>query len=150
MSDPESLIQELRTKLDELATEVSHLQEQVDELHDQNERLQRENKSLREEVTVVRLYQEMSEEEEEAFPPESMSSIPRQALLLYRELPSAFKFAEFFQVADDQGLDPGMARNALLQLLREDLLVQKGARIEKSDPGSRTFEVEKHMQPSSR
>lgn len=153
MSKPRSIINELRSHLDDLATEVGKLQDQIERLHEKNEqlaqentRLQQENKSLREEVTVVRLYREVSEEED--FEEEPGLSVPRHALILYRELPAAFKFAEFFQIADEQGIDPAVARDALLQLLREDMLVQKGARIEKSEPGAGQFEVQKHMQPS--
>ncbi len=153
MSNPRAIISELRSYLDDLASEVGKLQDQVERLQDKNEqltqenkRLQQENKSLREEVTVVRLYQEVSEDEDVGEEPSS--SVSRQALILYRELPAAFKFAEFFQIADQQDIDPAVAREALLQLLREDMLVQKGARIEKSEPASRRFEVEKHMQPS--
>lgn len=154
MSKARAIINELRSRLDELAAEVGQLQDQVDRLHEQNEqlaqdnaRLQQENKSLREEVTVVRLYREVSEEEDFGAE-EPGQAISRSAFMLYRALPAAFKFAEFFQIADEQDIDPAVARDALLQLLREDMLVQKGARIEKSEPGSRRFEVEKHMQPS--
>jgi FtsZ-binding cell division protein ZapB len=168
MSKSQSIINELRSYLDDLASEVGAMQDQIKELHEKNERLaqqttrlqqekeqlaqqntrlQQENKSLREEVTVVRLYQEVSEDED--FTTEDGGpTISRHALILYRELPAAFKFAEFFQIADEQGIDPAVARDALLQLLREDMLVQKGARIEKSEPGAGRFEVQKHMQPS--
>lgn len=141
MNKSQVLIQKLRKNLKQLSDEVERLQEE-------NEQLRRENKALREEVTVVRLYQEMSEEEEEEMSVEAVSTIPKEAFSLYRKLPSAFKFAEFFQLADEEGFDPSAARDTLLHFLREEMLIQKGARIEKSEHSSRPFSIEEHMQPS--
>lgn len=147
MSNPQALIQTLQDTLEELSEEVNRLQDEVDRMESENDQLRRENKSLREEVTVARLYQEMSQEEDE-MTIEYPVAMPPDALELYRSLPSAFKFAEFFKQSDEQGLDSATARDTLLYFLREELLIQRGARIEKAEQRKRSFNIEEHMQPS--
>ena len=114
---------------------MSQLLDEVERLREENEQLRRENKALREEVTLVRIFQDVSEQEEE-FPIEDPASIPREAYALYRRLPRAFKFADFFQLAERFGLDATTARDCLLYFLRQDMLRQKGARVEKSGRSS--------------
>lgn len=147
MSKSQALIQTLQDTLEQLSEEVSRLQRKVDRVESENDQLRRENKSLREEVTVARLYQEMSEEEDE-MPVEVPATLPPEAFHLYRSLPSAFKFAEFFKQADEQGIDSATARDTLLHFLREEMLIQRGARIEKAEQKKRAFNIEEHMQPS--
>ncbi len=111
---------------------MSQLLDEMERLREENEQLRRENKALREEVTLVRIVKDVSEQEEE-FPIEDPATIPREAFALYRRLPRTFKFADFFQLAERFGLDAAAARDCLLYFLREDMLRQKGARVEKSE-----------------
>lgn len=122
-SNIQELIEGVRRNMNQLLDELERLRED-------NEQLRRENKALREEVTLVRIFEDVSKREE-AFPLEDPTSIPREAYALYRRLPRAFKFADFFQLAERFGLDAAAARDCLLYFLREGMLQQKGARVEK-------------------
>jgi len=138
-SNIQELIEEVRRNMNQLLDEMERLREE-------NEQLQRENKALREEVTLVRIFEDVSRQEE-AFPIEDPASIPREAHALYRRLPPAFKFSDFFQLADRFGLDAGVARDCLLYFLREDMLRQKGARVEKSGGASQSSNPAPQMEP---
>lgn len=136
------------TKLIEGVREnMSQLLDEMERLREENERLRQENKALREEVTLVRIFEDVSEQEEE-FPIEDPASIPREAYALYRRLPRTFKFADFFQLADRFGMDASTARDCLLHFLREDMLQQKGARVEKGGGSSQSSHPEPKMEPS--
>lgn len=126
---------------------MSQLLDELERLREENEQLHRENKALREEVTLVRIVKDVSEQEE-AFPIEDPASIPREAFALYRRLPRTFKFADFFQLAERFELDATAARDCLLYFLREDMLHQKGSRVEKAEqqPTSRTARPDLHVQ----
>lgn len=126
---------DIQDLIDGVRHNIGQLLDEVERLREENEQLRRENKALREEVTLVRIFKDVSEQEEE-FPLEDPESIPREAFALYRRLPRTFKFADFFQLAERFGLDAGRARDCLLYFLREDMLRQKGARVEKSDAAS--------------
>lgn len=139
-SDMKDLIEGVRRDMGQLLDEMERLREE-------NEQLRRENKSLREEVTLVRIFEDVSGQEEE-FPIEDPAAIPQEAYALYRRLPRAFKFADFFQLAERFGLDAAAARDSLLYFLRKDLLRQKGARVEKLDRSSPASPSERRMQPT--
>lgn len=111
---------------------MSQLLDEMERLREENEQLRRENKALREEVTLVRIVQDVSEQED-AFPIEDPAALPREASAMYRRLPRAFKFSDFFQLAERFGLEATAARDCLLYFLREDMLRQKGARVEKAE-----------------
>jgi len=133
-SDIKDLIEGVRRNMSQLLDEMERLREE-------NEQLRRENKALREEVTLVRIFKDVSEQEEE-FPIEDSASIPREAYALYRRLPRTFKFADFFQLAERFDLDATAARDCLLYFLRKDMLRQKGARVEKSGRSSESSSPE--------
>lgn len=122
--------QEIQDLIDGVRRNMSQLLEEMERLREENDQLRRENKALREEVTLVRIFEDVSQQEED-FPIADPASIPREAYALYRRLPHTFKFADFFQLADRFGLDPAEARDCLLHFLREGMLQQKGARVEK-------------------
>jgi regulator of replication initiation timing len=122
---------------------MSQLLDEMERLREENEQLRRENKALREEVTLVRIFEDVSEQKE-VFPIEDPASIPREAFALYRRLPRTFKFADFFQLADRFGLNPSEARDCLVYFLREGMLRQKGARVEK---GGTSNPAPSHMEP---
>jgi regulator of replication initiation timing len=132
---------EIQDLMDGVRRNMSQLLDEMERLRKENDQLRRENKALREEVTLVRIFEDVSQQEE-AFPIEDPASIPREAFALYRRLPSTFKFADYFQLAERFGLDPSDARDCLVYFLRESMLQQKGARMEKaggvssSDPAS--------------
>lgn len=138
---------EIQDLIEGVRRNMSQLLDEMERLREENEQLRRENKALREEVTLVRIFEDVSQQEEE-FPIEDTASIPREAYALYRRLPPTFKFADFFQLADQFGLAPGAARDCLLHFLREGMLRQKGARMEKSGGSFRSSNPEPKMAPS--
>jgi len=128
---------------------MNQLFDELERLQEDNEQLRRENKALREEVTLARLFEDVSQQEE-AFPLEDPTSIPREAFALYRRLPRTFKFADFFQLAERFGLDATAARDCLLYFLRESMLQQKGARVEKRGGTSESSSPQPLLAPSKR
>lgn len=130
MDDLEELIDGLRRRMGRLIQEVRRLREE-------NERLKEENKSLREEVTLVRIYKSMENREEE-FPTPRPDQIDPEAHELYRQLPEDFRFAEFFEIADEKGVRGDEARLFLLYFIRQGMLAQKGGRVEKPDDNNAT------------
>jgi regulator of replication initiation timing len=126
---------------------MNQLFDELERLQEDNEHLRRENKALREEVTLARIFEDVSQQEE-AFPLEDPTSIPREAFALYRRLPRTFKFADFFQLAERFGLDATAARDCLLYFLRENMLQQKGARVEKRGGTSESSSPQPLLAPS--
>lgn len=139
-----SNVQEL---IDGVRQNMGQLLDEMERLREENEQLRRENKALREEVTLVRIFDDVTRQEE-AFPIEDPASVPRQAYALYRRLPRTFKFSDFFQLAERFDLDGAAARDALLHFLREDMLRQKGARVEKKNTPAEPASPTAQMQPS--
>lgn len=123
---------DLQDRLDWLVKEVTRLQEE-------NERLLKENKSLREEVTLARLFRDLEpvpEAKETPAPAAEMFELPGavswEAMEFYRMLPRSFTFAEFFHAAERVGVSGDTARDYMLVFFRENMLNQKGTRIEKT------------------
>ena len=125
---------DLQDRLDWLVKEVSRLQEE-------NERLLKENKTLREEVTLARLFRDLepTAEVRQALAPsgggelfEPPPAVSWEAMEFYRVLPKSFTFAEFFQAAEGAGVAGNAARDYMLVYFRENLLQQRGTRIEKT------------------
>jgi regulator of replication initiation timing len=142
----QNMSKDIRELMEGVRRNMSQLLDEMERLRDENEQLRRENKALREEVTLVRIFKDVSEQEE-AFPIEDPESIPREAFALYRRLPRAFKFSDFFQLAERFGLDAAAARDCLLYFLREDMLRQKGARVEKLGGASESSNPTPQMEP---
>ena len=137
---------EIQDLIEGVRRNMSQLLDEMERLREENDQLRRENKALREEVTLVRIFEDVSQQEDE-FPIEDPASIPREAYAMYRRLPHAFKFADFFQLADRFGLEPSDARDCLLHFLREGMLQQKGARVEKKGGISSSNPAPPQMEP---
>lgn len=115
--------------------------EVIDELRRENERLRDEraellaqNRTLRREATLGRLYHDLDRRKKEKRASTSdTTSIPASAAELYHSLPIAFKFADFFRLASECDVDTATARRCLLYFLEEQLLMQTGSRLHKTD-----------------
>lgn len=95
-------------------------------------RLQQENQQLRQEATIVRLYDDLAENVEPD--DDVLADEPAVEDRLYKSLPRRLTIREFFRRANDQGLEGEAARQVLVRLLRDKMIVQAGSRLEKSDP----------------
>ena len=123
MENLDAFIEDLRRRMERLIQEVKRLRTQ-------NRQLREENKRLREESTMVRIYKNMKERREE-FPTPPPSDVDPKAHDLYQQLPKDFRFAEYFDVADEKGLEGEEARVFLLYFIRQGMLEQQGGRVEK-------------------
>ena len=128
---------DLSTFLRDIQGRLDWLFDEVDRLKEENERLLRENKALREEVTLARLFRDIEpaaepvrSEAEELF--EAPPSVSREVIQFYHRLPSSFNFADFFVTAEAQGVTSELAREYMLVFFRENMLLQRGTRIEKT------------------
>jgi hypothetical protein len=130
--DLKAFCRDLQDRLTWLFKEVTRLQEE-------NERLLKENKSLREEVTLARLFREIEpvSEGQRATPAvedlfEASVSVSREAMEFYHRLPASFNFAEFFMTAEAEGIPGDTARDHMVVYFRENMLQQRGTRVEKT------------------
>lgn len=117
---------------------LAWLQREVERLIEENERLREENRRLREEVTLYRLFQEIQPTAEEGLP-ELSAEVLQQAMAFLARLPSELSFAEFFDRAEQEGIESQVARDYLLIFLREDLLRQRGGRLIKTSREASSF-----------
>lgn len=129
----------MENELDRFAREMEHglqwLLKEVKRLRAENKRLLAENQELREELTVLRLDEDMHsdvriravEKADEHRPPE----LTPQAVQFYEGLPDSLSFAEYFQHADSDGISGEKAREYMLVFVREGMLRQRGRQIEK-------------------
>ncbi|WP_161541170.1 hypothetical protein [Rhodothermus marinus] len=115
---------------------LAWLQREVERLIEENERLREENRRLREEVTLYRLFQELQPSAEEGLP-ELSAEVLQQAMAFLAQLPDELSFAEFFDRAEQAGIESQVARDYLLIFLREDLLRQRGGRLIKTPRATR-------------
>lgn len=114
-----------------LQERLAWLQREVERLIAENERLREENRRLREEVTLYRLFQELQPQPKEEIPQLSAETL-RQAMEFLARLPDEMSFAEFFDRAEQEGIESTVARDYLLTFLREELLRQQGGRLRKT------------------
>lgn len=117
--------EEIRQRLDWLLDEIAQLTRE-------NRRLLKENEKLRQEITLLRLHQEGSSPTK-GKQKEGATSVPHEALAFYEQLPPCLNFAMFFRQADSCGISSEQAKRYLLRFLREDMLLQKGSHIKKTD-----------------
>ena len=96
---------------------LAWLQREVERLIEENERLREENRRLREEVTLYRLFQELQPSAEEGLP-ELSAEVLQQAMAFLAQLPVELSFAEFFDRAEQAGIERQVARDYLLIFLR--------------------------------
>lgn len=126
------LVTYLSQQLAELKSVVSDLETDRETLKADQQKLQEENQQLRRELTLVHLIEDLQsvvEEELEELPPTTASS-PAQRF--YDQLPARFRFARFFQMADEADLEMKQARRFLVRYLADEMLVQSGAYLEKT------------------
>ncbi|CAM3270685.1 hypothetical protein [Rhodothermus bifroesti] len=114
-----------------LQERLAWLQREVERLIVENERLREENRRLREEVTLYRLFQELQPQSKEELP-ELSAEMLRQAMEFLDRLPDEMGFSEFFDRAEQEGIESAVARDYLLTFLREELLRQQGGRLRKT------------------
>ena len=130
--DVQTFLRDLQDRLDWLFKEVVRLQQE-------NDRLLKDNKTLREEVTLARLFRDLEpapETPHAAAAPEELFELPasvsREAMEFYHHLPASLNFAEFFLTAEAQDIPGDLSREFMLVYFRENMLQQKGTRIEKT------------------
>ena len=126
ISDVDNLAAVLQEHLGDLISEAKRLQEE-------NAFLLEENRRLREELTVyqLRFDIERMDELEEIEDRQLTSTLPEDARSFYRKLPDRLTFAEFFRMAEIEGMSDERARSLLTLYLKEQLLQQHGRRMQK-------------------
>lgn len=121
---------QLLRKIERLEATVEALEQQSEKLEIERHELMAENRKLRREATLVRLYEDLGSRSSD---PSNDVGVPQSARELYRALPVAFTFPQFFTLADQHGMDTPEARGCLRYLLKQRQLVQTGSRLTKQD-----------------
>lgn len=115
-----------------LRSTLQDLRARTEKLEAEREELLKENRSLRREITQSRLIADLKTSTA-VLEDGSASSVVAHptAEHLYQTLPSSFTYEEYFQIAENKGLDVDEARRALRAFLVEDLVAQEGPRLRK-------------------
>lgn len=120
---------DLKETFNDLQERLAWLSKEVEQLQEDNERLLGENRSLREEVTLARLFRDVDAAPEGFGLP---AVVPKMAHEFYDGLPEHFSFTDFFHRAGHFGLTVETAKDYLIVFFRENMLTQRGARLEKT------------------
>lgn len=120
----------LLRKIERLEATIEALEHRAEKLEVERHELMAENRKLRREATLVRLYEDLGSRSTD---PSDDVGVPQSARELYRALPVAFTFPQFFTLADQHGMDTQEARGCLRFLLKRRQLVQTGSRLTKQD-----------------
>lgn len=115
-----------------LRTKVQDLHHRIEKLEAQRHQLLEENRRLRREITQSRLVEDLKVSTavgEDETPPSS--PVPPTAEDLYLTLPASFTYEEFFQIAQNAGLDTEEVRQSLRIFLRRGMVTQEGSRLTK-------------------
>jgi predicted nuclease with TOPRIM domain len=132
---PEASSSELVEQIERLQSVIYQLRARVDALETERDRLREENQGLRKKVTHTQLVDGLLDTLDEVEgPPDSPSEAPAVATDLHRALPATCTFQTFFRVAEQEGLDTDDARQCLRNLLDRGRLTQEGSRLTKQAP----------------
>lgn len=124
----------LHETVEALRRKVEELRSRTEELETERKKLLEENRRLRREITQSRLVDDLKvstavPEDESG----SLPAVPPTTEDLFYTLPASFTYQEYFQIADNAGMDTGEAREALRAFLNADLVKQEGSRLKKND-----------------
>lgn len=124
-------------EIERLKRTIRELRACSEDLEAERQQLLRENRQLRREVTLSRLIEDLeaSIQSVNGMGPDDPEMAPPAADRLYEALPERFPFPNFFQIAEDVGLEASTARRCLIYFLREEVLLQTGARLRKPEEG---------------
>ena len=131
----QDLIARLYERIARLHAVIQDLRRTSADLEADRQRLLEENRALRRRVTLSILIEDLEATvtNERGNADTLEPSAPRPADRLYQQLPARFSFPFFFQVATGEQIETDAARRCLLHYLSEDMLVQSGAFLEKTD-----------------
>ena len=126
-------------ELDRFAREMEHglqwLLKEVKRLRTENKRLLAENQELRQELTVMRLDENMQSgiriRETSLTDHSQPADLTPKAMQFYEGLPDNLSFADYFQFADSEEISGDEAREYMLIFVRKGMLQQRGRKIEK-------------------
>lgn len=127
------VVGDLSQEIAELKAIVADLKASREVLETDHQRLQDENHQLRREMTLAHLIEDLQAVVEEELADLPSTEAPSPAQRFYDQLPDRFRFACFFQMADEADLEATQARQFLVRYLADERLVQAGAYLEKGE-----------------
>lgn len=126
---------QLKQEKQQLEDENRRLAQACEGQYVEDRRLIEQNKEMREQLTLLRLYQEgkvPADLEHRVLKEALTRALSPEAADFFHALPSSLNFASYFSRADEHDLGEQEAKDLLLRLIQEELLIPKGHRLEKA------------------